>query len=134
LSFYVWANFYGLDPIPRFETMPYGAQSPLTGANLNVLGEADIWEEVEAIAELAKTSKTRTTGQLLYDLVPMFASPTFFTEEWIIDVMNEYHWVKDWHVSPGMLDDVSAFRLDCWTVIENETNQIIKLEKQKDGQ
>ena len=132
MSFHVWASYYRLDPNPRF-TMPYTAQSPLTGEMKSYLGEADIWEEVEAVAELAKTSKTRTTGQLLYDLVPMFACPTFFTEDWIADMINEYHWVKDWHVSPGKLDDISAFRLDCWTVIENEMNQIATVEKEKNG-
>lgn len=88
---------------------------------------------MEAIAELATTSKTRTIGNLLYDLVPLFASPPFFIKDWMVDMMNEYHWVKDWNISPGNLDDISAFRLDCWTVIENEFNQIQMNERKKDG-
>ena len=45
----------------------------------------------------------------------------------------EYHWIKNWNVSPGNLDDISAFRLDCWSIIENELNQINKIESKKDG-
>ena len=65
MSFFVWASYYKLEPIERFEKFPYKAQSPLTTKWKNLKNEADIWEEVEAISELAKTSKTRTIGQLL---------------------------------------------------------------------
>ena len=107
LSFFVWATYYSLEPVERFESFPYNAQSPISLKYKEFKNEANIWEEVEAIAELAKTSKTRTMGQLLYDLVPLFASPSFFTEDWIIDIMNEYHWVQNWNISPGNLDDIS---------------------------
>ena len=72
-------------------------------------------------------------GNLLYDLVPLFASPPFFFKSWMVDIMNEYHWIKNWNISPGVLDDVSAFRLDCWTIIERELNQINKNESKKNG-
>ena len=133
MSFFVWASYYKLEHIERFEQFPYTAQSPLNGNYREFKNEANIWEEVEAIAELATTSKTRTVGQLLYDLVPLFASPNFFTKDWMLDIMNEYHWIKNWNISPGNLDDVSAFRLDCWSIIENELNQINKIESKKDG-
>jgi hypothetical protein len=133
LSFFVWATYYDLEPVERFEELPYNAQSPLSLKYKEFRNEANIWEEVEAIAELAKTSKTRTVGQLLYDLVPLFASPSFLLKNWMADIMNEYHWIKNWNISPGVLDDVSAFRLDCWTIIENELNQINKNESKKNG-
>tara|TARA_R110002020_G_scaffold52609_1_gene147636 strand:+ start:1691 stop:1912 length:222 start_codon:yes stop_codon:yes gene_type:complete len=72
-------------------------------------------------------------GNLLYDLVPLFASPPLFFESWMVEIMNEYHWIKNWNISPGNLDDISAFRLDCWTIIENELNQINKNESKKNG-
>ena len=72
-------------------------------------------------------------GQLLYDLVPLFASPSLLFEDWMVDIMNEYHWIKNWNISPGTLDDISAFRLDCWTIIENELNQINRNESKKNG-
>ena len=134
MSFFVWATYYNLDPIERFEELPYNAQSPVSLKYKEFKNEANIWEEVEAIAELANTSKTRTMGQLLYDLVPLFASPSFFNKDWMIDIMNEYNWVQNWNISPGVLDDISAFRLDCWTIIENELNQIKKHESKKNGQ
>ena len=134
MSFFVWATYYSLEPVERFESFPYNAQSPVSLKYKEFKNEANIWEEVEAIAELANTSKTRTMGQLLYDLVPLFASPSFFNKDWMIDIMNEYHWVQNWNISPGVLDDISAFRLDCWTIIENELNQIKKHESKKNGQ
>jgi hypothetical protein len=134
LSFFVWASYYKLEPIERFEKFPYKAQSPLTVKLKEFKNGANIWEEVEAISELAKTSKTRTIGQLLYDLVPLFASPNFFNSNWMFDIMNEYHWIKNWNISPGNLDDVSAFRLDCWTIIDNEMNKIEEQERKKNGQ
>ena len=133
MSFFVWATYYKLEHIERFERFPYTAQSPISGKYREFKNEANIWEEVEAIAELATTSKTRTVGQLLYDLVPLFASPNFFSDEWMLDIMNEYHWIKNWNITPGVLDEVSAFRLDCWGVIENEVNQINKHESIKNG-
>ena len=133
MSFFVWATYYNLEPIDRFLEFPYKAQSPTSTEIKEFKNEANIWEEVEAIAELAKTSKTRTVGQLLYDLVPLFASPSFLLKNWMVDIMNEYHWIKNWNISPGVLDDVSAFRLDCWTLIENELNQINKNESKKNG-
>ena len=134
MSFFVWTTYYSLDPIERFEELPYNAQSPVSLKYKEFKNEANIWEEVEAIAELANTSKTRTMGQLLYDLVPLFASPSYFNKDWMIDIMNEYHWVQNLNISPGVLDDISAFRLDCWTIIENELNQIKKHESKKNGQ
>ena len=134
MSLFIWFNYYGIDQVEQFEKFPYKAQSPLTQEYINFLEEADIWKEVEAIAELAETSKTRTMGQLLFDLVPLFASPSRLFRSWMVDIVNEYHWIKNWNVSPGNLDDVSAFRLDCWTIIENEMNQIKNLEREKHGQ
>ena len=133
MSLFVWATYYNLEPIDRVLEFPYEAQSPISKEIKEFKNEADIWEEVEAIAELPKTSKTRTVGNLLYDLVPLFASPSSLAEDWMLDIMNEFHWIKNWNVSPGILDDISAFRLDCWTVIDNEFNQIKNLEREKNG-
>ena len=37
-------------------------------------------------------------------------------------MINEYNYIKRFNISLGKLDDVSAYRLDCFTVIENELN------------
>ena len=134
MSLFVWASAYQLEPIQIFEKFPYKAQSPITREYRVFNNEADIWYEVDAISELAETSKTRTMGQLLFDLVPLFASPSKLYEDWMADAMNEFHWIKNWNVSPGNLDDISAHRLDCWTIIENELKQIDKYENEKSRQ
>lgn len=68
---------------------------------------------------------------MLFDLVPLFASPPKLFDEWMIDIYNEFHWIKNWNVSAGNLDDISALRLDCWTIIENELNKIQMTERKK---
>ena len=131
MSLFVWINAHKIETNPAFNTFPYIAQSPISKELREFKNEADVWEEVEAISELAMTSKTRTMGQLLFDLVPLFASPLYLFDEWMRDIYNEFHWIKNWNVSPGNLDDISARRLDCWTLIENELSQIRKYESEK---
>jgi len=128
---FVWSNAYNIETSETFNTFPYWAQSPITLEYRKYEKEADLWDEVEAISELAETSKTRTMGQILFDLVPLFASPSFFKEQWMADMLNEYHWIKNFNISPGNLDEIEANRLDCWTIIENEMNQIKKYESEK---
>lgn len=132
MSFFVWFNYYQMEPIEQFKNFPYKAQSPITLDYIKFRNEADVWTEVEKIAKLANTSKKRTIGHILFDLVPLFASPDIFFKNWMVDIMNEFHWIKEWNVSPGNLNDISAFRLDCWTVIENELTQI-KNKESKNG-
>jgi hypothetical protein len=45
-------------------------------------------------------------------------------------MIQEYNYVTRFNVSLGNLDDVSAHRLDCFTIIENELNNIAKYEKE----
>ena len=42
------------------------------------------------------------------------------------EMIQEYNYVDRFNVSLGNLDDVSAHRLDCFTVIENELNKKLK--------
>jgi hypothetical protein len=45
-------------------------------------------------------------------------------------MIQEYNYVNRFNVSLGNLDDASAHRLDCFTIIENELNNIAKYEKE----
>ena len=119
-----------MEPIERFQVFPYQVQSPLSGELVLISSMADIWSEVEAIAELAKTSKKRTIGHLLFDLVPLFACPTKFAEDWMIDMLNEHHWITNWNISPGNLDSILADRIESWTIIENELSQVKRNESE----
>lgn len=133
MSYSVWISYFKVDLIERFQEFPYKAQVPTSGLNKTFEGRADIWKEVEAIAELAKTSKKRTIGHLMYDLIPLFACPSHFTKGWMLDMINEHHWVKNWNVSPGHLDTITAHRVESYTIIENELLQIKNNERLKDG-
>jgi hypothetical protein len=46
------------------------------------------------------------------------------------EMIQEYNYVNRFNVLLGNLDDVSAHRLDCFTVIENELNNIAKYERE----
>ena len=128
MSFYVWAKHYRLQNIELFARFPYTAQAPISGNYIDFKCKKDIWDEVENISLIAEKSKTRTIGRMLYDLVPLFSNPNHLIKEWMDDAYNEFYWIKNWNISAGNLDDISADRLDCWTIIENEIKEIEKKE------
>ncbi len=79
----------------------------------------DIWKIVD---EICKPNDKYSVGQILYYTIPFFANCNHLFESWQFDMINEYNYIKRFNISLGKLDDVSAYRLDCFTVIENELN------------
>ncbi len=128
MSFFVWAKQYKLESIDIFANFPYSAQAPISGKYIEFKSVNDIWVEVENISLIAEKSTKRSIGRMLFELVPLFANPNHLIEEWMSDTYNEFYWIKNWNVSAGNLDDISADRLDCWTIIENELKEIEKKE------
>jgi len=63
-------------------------------------------------------------------LVPLFADINYLIDPWMWDMIQEYNYITRFNISLGNLDDVSAHRLDCFTIIENELNNIAKYEKE----
>lgn len=98
-------------------SLPYTARSPILNIDVHYETEKDIEDEIN---RLAKNNKKFPTGQWMFLFVPLWADIDFFIEPWMWDMIQEYQWMKNFNISLGELDQVSAHRLDCFTIIEKE--------------
>ena len=114
-------------PSQNGQFRPYSARSPVDNKRRQYESVEDILNEVDLLEE---QNKKWPTGQYLYLLVPLFADINYLIDPWMWDMIQEYNYVTRFNVSLGNLDDVSAHRLDCFTIIENELNNIAKYEKE----
>ena len=106
--------------------------SPLSYLEREFVTIEDVWDEIEQIA-LVNAKSDRSIGQDLFHLVPLFTNPKYIMSSDDITVINEYNMIKNFNLSLGTLDDVSNQLLNCFTVIQNEYNEIAKFERLKDG-
>jgi len=74
---------------------------------------------------------SRTIGQDLFHLIPLFADPLLIIKDWMFDVINEFNILKNLNVSLGVLDDVEKTRIEFLSVINNEYNAIQNFEAKK---
>ena len=129
--FSVWWFHYRADIVSPY-SLPYTTSSPLTYLKREYKTIDDIWSEIEDIAEVnSKTS--RTLGQDLFHLIPLFTDPTYIIEDWHIEVLNEFNMCKNFNISLGVLDNISARRLEHFSIIQNETNAIQAYESKING-
>ena len=132
LATWCWAKSSPSSPdvykaLPKGQFRPYSARSPVDSKMKRYESVEDILNEVNLLEE---QNKKYPTGQYLYLLVPLFADINHFIDEWMWEMIQEYNYVNRFNVSLGNLDDVSAHRLDCFTIIENELNNIAKYERE----
>lgn len=129
MAFAVWFTYFKPSANTRF-SLPYVCQSPISYKRREFNSLDDIWDEIDKINEVnAKTS--RTIGQDLFHLIPLFTDPYYIIEGWMIDMINEFNMVKNFNISLGVLDSISADRLNCFTIIQNEYNSITQYEAKK---
>ena len=48
-------------------------------------------------------------------------------------MINEYNYIKRFNISLGKLDDISAHRLDCFTIIDNEMTACMEEKGKKEN-
>ena len=114
-------------PSQNGQFRPYSARSPVNNKRRRYESVEDILNEIDLLEE---QNKKWPTGQYLYLLVPLFADINYLIDPWMWEMIQEYNYITRFNVSLGNLDDVSAHRLDCFTIIENELNNIAKYEKE----
>ena len=90
----------------------------------------DTWK---IINEICEPSKDYTDGQLLYYTVPFFADCNLLLEDWMIEMINEYNYVTRFNISLGELDNISAHRLDCFSIIDREINACMQEKSKKEA-
>ena len=124
-------------PEPRdiYRSLPYTvAKLPVTYKHDPVRVETveDIWDIIDEICE---PSKEFTDGQTMLHTVPFFADCNHIIEEWMVQMITEYNYVTRFNISMGELDNVSAHRLDCFSIIDREMNACMeeKAKKETDG-
>ena len=124
-------------PEPRdiYRSLPYTvAKLPVTYKHDSVRVETveDIWDIIDEICE---PSKEFTDGQTMFHTVPFFADCNHIIEEWMVQMITEYNYVTRFNISMGELDNVSAHRLDCFSIIDREMNACMeeKAKKETDG-
>tara|TARA_Y100000310_G_scaffold284507_1_gene307324 strand:- start:974 stop:1381 length:408 start_codon:yes stop_codon:yes gene_type:complete len=128
LAVWVWLNGGVESP---FSSLPYSAQSPVTGKRVTFKTEENLWDEYNAICEEA-VSKGFDVGQSLYYQIPFFANPQFFIKGWMYEMIDDYNLCKSFNIPPAKdLDSASAWRMDCFTVIENEITKCQKHQQEK---
>ena len=124
-----------------YRTLPYTTQAVVNidgkYPEIRIKTVDDIWDQVEKLCEENKKfsdgNNKFTDGQNLYHQIPLFADPDKLVSSWMWDMINEYNYVKRFNISLGELDNVSAHRLDCFSIIDKEIMACQKFEQSKNG-
>lgn len=112
--------------------LPYRNLCPISNKKRDFNTVDDIWKTVGKIVE--NHDPKRTLGQELYYLISLFANPKYILNEHYFNLINEYHYVKDYNIPLGKsLNETDAFKLDYFTIIKNELASVIKHEQEKNG-
>jgi hypothetical protein len=112
--------------------LPYTAQSPTLFKRMEFKNKKDVYDEIYRVLYEPATQKYGI-GQSLYYQLPLFCNPDEYIDEWCYEMIQDYHLVNHYNVPMSdSLENVDAFRLDCFTVIEDEANKI-RIFKAKDG-
>ena len=134
MSLAVWCWQLGF-PEPRdiYRSLPYTvAKLPVTYKHnpVRVRTREDIWN---IIHEICEPSEEFTDGQILYRSVPFFADCSQIVEPWMMEMINEYNYTTRFNVSLGELDNISAHRLDCFSIIDREMNVCMQEKAKKEN-
>jgi len=90
----------------------------------------DVWDEIFKIKEV-NDNVSRSIGQDLFHLIPLFTNPYWIIKDWHLEVLNEYNLTKNFNISLGVLDECSAFTLNAFSLIQNEFNSITEYNSAK---
>jgi len=125
----VWFSLLGLPNTGLL--LPYTAQSPTLFKRIEYKTKSDVYDEIERI--LSESPIKYSVGQSLYYQMPFFCDPSQYIPQWCYDMIEDYHLIKNYNIPiANTVDDVSAFRSDCLTIIESEVNNV-KNHKEKNG-
>ena len=133
LAYLVWSSYFQTDMTNPF-SLPYVVEvDPLTYTRKEYMTEDDIWETVDMIVEVNKGT-SRSVGQDLFHLVPLFTNPSYIVTPQSTEYLHEFNLLRTFpNISMGIIDDIPAHKLDCFTVISNEYNSALKFERKQNG-
>jgi len=63
---------------------------------------------------------------------PLFANPQYLLDDESFNLINEYHYIVDYHIPLGRtLDETDAHKLEYFTIIKNEMGVALKHRQEK---
>ncbi len=125
----MWHWVFGRKPHRQF-TLPYIAQSPTTKQKREFSTIDDIWKEILLIEESDKFS----LRQQLFYLIPLFANADYVITSKDVQLINEYHYITDYHIPLGStLENTDAHKLMMFNIIKNEMAIALKHKQDKHG-
>lgn len=128
---YVWFSQMGF-PHNTLQ-LPYTRQSPITKKNREYNTLQDVEEEVLLLVETFNESRF-TLGRNLYFILPLFCNPQILVDEEYIELMKEYHYIKNYNIPIARsLDEADSYKLDCYDIIQKELNAITQYLGEKNG-
>ena len=111
---------------------PYIGETPITRQRKEFNSVDDIYEEVLEVSNAS--DETRTMGQEMWYLVPIFANPKYLLNDELFNLINEYHYITDYNIPLGKtLDETDAHKLEYFTIIKNEMGVALKHKQEKDA-
>lgn len=127
----VWFSNYGL-PNNKFE-LPYIAQSPVLLKKIEYETDQDVLQEINRVIEESNI-RGYDIGKSLYFQMPFFCNPIEYISQWCWDAITDYFIVKKFNTPLATsIDNVNIWLVDCFSVIEQELNNISVYEKVKNG-
>lgn len=111
---------------------PYIGETPISKQVKEFNSVDDIYDEVACISKA--NDSTRTMGQEMWFLVPLFANPQYLLNEEFFNLINEFHYIQDYNIPLGKtLDETDAHKLEYFTIIKNEMAVALKTKQDKDA-
>ena len=83
---------------------------------------------------LIEESDKFSLGQQLFYLIPLFANANYVITSKDVQLINEYHYITDYHIPLGdTLDNTDAHKLVMFNIIKNEMAIALKHKQEKHG-
>ena len=105
---------------------PYTARSPVTNDKIVFQNEEMVENEIVKVLS-QKSVKKFGIGQILYYEMPFFCNPKDHIKRWVWDILEDYKLCTTYQIPIGdNFDTTSALRIDCFGIIEQEINKVMK--------
>ena len=119
----VWFSQLGFTNNDNF-VFPYTARSPVSNKKKLFENEKDVLEEIEKVINQEGTRKFGV-GQTLYYEMPFFTNPSLVINNWCWEMIQDYKLVTKYNIPLGAsLESLSVFKVDCFSIIEHEIENI----------
>ncbi len=119
----VWFSQLGFTNNDNF-VFPYTARSPVSNKKKLFKNEKDVLEEIEKVISQEGTRKFGV-GQTLYYEMPFFTTPSLVINNWCWEMIQDYKLVTKYNIPLGAsLESLSVFKVDCFSIIEHEIENI----------